>query len=198
MQNVSPIIARPFLTLLLSLALIAVALVGIRSRIETTGDRVRISNRCLELSKRIKNDSNSREAINELARIMKGNWPFARVQAICAFRDAGPNAMPAIDELIRMMDSSELDERADAIVAVGEVSKGSSVGVDPLMRQLKVDDWHKSSLAASALGEIGAPAEKAIGALQKLADESDNSIVESCARRAIEDIQSDLTKVSNE
>lgn len=91
--------------------------------------------------------------------------------------------MPAIDELIRMMDSSELDEKADAIVAVGEVSSGSSAGVDPLMRQLKVDDWHKSSLAASALGEIGAPAEKAIGALQKLVDESDNSILVSCARR---------------
>jgi HEAT repeat protein len=175
------------------LLLVAAVLAALRGQVETVADRERIAMRCEELSDRLKNNRNDKEALNELVKIVKGNWSFARVHAAGALGDAGPNAIPAIQDLIEAMESTDLALKAESIIAVGKVSKGSPIGVDPLIRKLN-DGWHKASLAAEALATIGAPAEKAIEPLRKLANESDNSTVIWSANEAIEKIRAAVKK----
>jgi HEAT repeat protein len=163
------------------------------SPIETIGDREHIAVRCAELSDRIKKNANDKEALKELVTTMKGSWSFARVHAAIGLGNAGPNAMPAIQDLIGAMGSDDLTLRREAVVAVGKVSKGSPVGVDPLIKML---DHPSLSVyfTSQALAEIGAPAEKAIEPLRRLAERSADSTDVSSAKRAIEKIEAAISK----
>jgi len=173
---------------LFAVVIVALGLAFIRSHIELRSDRERIAARCREWSVRLKKDASDREALGNLVKVLNGNWSFARTYAAWAIGDAGPNALPAIDDLIRVINADDLFVSQEALKSIGKVSKGSEKGVDVLIHKLD-EGWVTASFAANGLGEIGAPAERAIGPLERIAQSSDNSTVVHSAKAAIEDIQ---------
>ena len=187
---------RSFIACLSPLALALSLYVVDGCRVETAYSRNRVANRCAELSNRLRNNANDEQALNELVTTMKGNSSFARVHAAIGLGNAGPNAMRAIQDLISAMGSDDGTLRREAVVAVGKVSKGSPVAVDPLINMLD----HPSLspyFTAQALAVIGAPAEKAIGPLRRLAERSTDATDVRAANKAIEEIEAAVKKATD-
>jgi hypothetical protein len=167
-------------------------MLGVR---ETAASRISISNECRNLSSQLQLRPNDPEVIRRLREVANSRTSFARVQAICAIRDAGPNASSCLDILQAGVSSKDGFVERESVRAVGSVSRNSKIGLRILLEKLENararEDVEIMVFAMEGLGTIGAPAAPALPLLNEIS-ESKVSIVSETAKLQISKINGPL------
>jgi HEAT repeat protein len=151
---------RVWLVVLVPIVLIGLVLV--RQRIETQGDRSRITLRLQELKSTFASDPTDSRALAEITGVLSGNWSFARTKACTVLRELGPPASAAIPDLITALNCGDGFVEREAARALGSVARNDPRPVPALVEKLQYFERDSGWFAAEALGDIGKPATSAI------------------------------------
>ena len=149
------------------LPLLILCIVFVRSHVETSGDRERISAKIKQLQQEIEMNPQDGKPLLELEGIVAGNWSFARTIACVALGKLGGKARHSSRVLLEALDCGDPYVEGEAARALGSVGDDSPDVVMALVGKLSDPASGAAWFAADSLGNLGAAAKIAIPALEK-------------------------------
>lgn len=153
-----------------------------RHHTETLGDRQKIALHLQVLKKKVQENPADKESLNEIIKVLNGNWPFARTYAVGMLRELGPLASSAIPDLILALNCGDRYVEREAARALGAVAIGRAEPVPALIKKMQNEHRDSAWFSAESLGSIGEPALVAIDALEKAAKSSDSRMADSAQK----------------